>query len=80
MLIASDSSILVTTSTLSPCCIVVSASGTITFPSRHMRDMMKWRWVICDISKMVFPSSAGFTTMYCAMYVLSSLFSSRGSR
>ena len=77
---APDSSILVTTSTLSFSCIFVSASGTITFPSRQMREMMKWRWVICDISEMVLLFSAGFTTMYCAMYVLSSVFLLRGSR
>ena len=72
MFMAATSSRLVTTSTLSPCCITVCANGTITLPSRQMREMMKWRWVDCDICAIVLPEMAGFTQINCPTYVLSS--------
>ena len=72
MFMAATSSRLVTTSTLSPCCITVCAIGTITFPLRQMREMMKWRWVDCDICAIVLSEMAGLTQMNCPTYVLSS--------
>ena len=80
IVMADTSSRLVTTSTLSSICSCVVASGTITLPHRHMRDMMKWRWVICDTWAMVMPDMAGLITTNCPTKVLSSSSPVRGSR